>query len=96
MTKKELKEMSSFHTYTGRGIKINAIFFDWKQGTGPDDKFFCGYKYMVKANVREATKAELLNVLHGWVNGSLSTPPYYVDYKFAETDTQRFKVPISM
>lgn len=93
MTKKEFKSMVDFHVYRGRGVKINAIFFDWK--TDEKTGHSLGYKFMVKTDVRNAGKAELFNEFYKWV--MLNVPlPWYIDYKYADSDNKRFKVPISM
>ena len=95
ITKKEFKERCGFHRFVATDRILNAIYFDWKSertATG----FIVGYKYMVKAYTRECSKAELLNQLYLWVNDSNWTPPYFLDIKYAETDEQRFKPPVSM
>jgi hypothetical protein len=95
LTKKEFKEMCSFHRYTGSGVVLNAIFFDWKSERTPTG-YTVGFKYMVKGYTRECTKKQLFDLLYGWVTNGITTMPHYADYKFAETDDQRFKVPLSM
>jgi hypothetical protein len=93
MTKKEFKELTDYHVYTGTGynrIKTNVIFFGWKvTETGR------GFKQAVASESRNCTKAELFNYLYDWVINQVE-PPYYVRYKYAETDDQRFKVPLSL
>jgi hypothetical protein len=85
MTKKEFKSMCSFHEY-GRGQnKHNAIYFDWKSSNG--------YKYMVKANVQDCLKSELLTALYNWITKQIQ-PDWFIEYRFAETDEKRFKVSI--
>ena len=86
MTKKEFKDRSSCHVYGKGKKKRNAIYFDWQfaeQGTG--------FKYMVKATVENAKLVELYQVLYDWVVNEVQ-PPWYVEYKYAETDMKRFKV----
>jgi len=93
MTKKEFKERCSFHLYTGVGmnrIKTNVIFFDWKR----TDKGH-GFKYGVASVNTNCTKAELFKHLFDWVVNEVE-PPYYVRYRFAETDAKRFKTPLSL
>jgi hypothetical protein len=88
MTKKEFKELCSFHEY-GRGKnKRNAIYFDWKSDYENNG---VGYKFMVKANVENEKKAGLFDVLYDWVNNE-KQPPWWVEYRFASTDKDRFKV----
>lgn len=94
MTKKEFTQKCSFQAYAGHKVKINAIFFDWKSGD-IDDKYFAGFKYMVKANVRDITQKELFNMFYEWIAKGTKLD-YYVDYKFAENDLQRFKIPLSI
>jgi hypothetical protein len=99
MTKKEFKEMVSDHTYTGwngKRIRVNAFFFDFKQGTTEDGKYFGGYKFRVSTDVRNCSKAELLNEFYNWVTGKTQQVPWYVDYRYAETDVQRFKPGLSL
>jgi hypothetical protein len=91
MTKKEFKSMCDFHTYTGwNGCKIrnNAIYFDWVNGLG--------YKYMVYANVQDCTKAELFDYLYKKITNKIKDLPYYIIYKCAINDSQRFKVFLSL
>ena len=99
ITKKEFKEMCTNQTYTGwngQRIRINAFFFDFKQGTTADGKYFGGYKYRISTNVKNASKAELLNDFYNWVTGKIQQPYYYEDYRYAETDEKRFKVPLGL
>jgi hypothetical protein len=98
ITKKEFKEQCNCHVYTGYNggkIRINALFFDFKQGTTEDGKFFAGYKYMVYSNVRNITKKDLLNRFYEWVIEQVH-PAYYINYKYAETDLKRFKPGLSL
>jgi len=89
MTKKKFKEFCSFHEY-GRGKnKRNAIYYGWESDF---DNNAVGYKFMVKAPVSHAKKAELFNVLYDWVTGKINGVPYWVEYKFAITEQKRFKV----
>ncbi len=82
MSKKDFKLKCSFHEY-GRGKnKKNAIYFDYN---------FHGYKYMVKANIEDCKRNELLNILYDWIFNDI-VPPWYVFYKYAPTDNERFKV----
>ena len=54
-----------------------------------------GFKFGVAANTQNCTKKELVDILYNWVTKA-EQPPYYVRYKFAETDQKRFKVPITL
>lgn len=86
MTKKEFKETCSFHQYGYGRNKRNAIYFDWQEGNN-----FRGYKYMMKTSVEFMTKQQLFNHMYEWVNGNVQ-PEWYVQYKIAHTNTERFKV----
>ena len=94
ITKKEFKSSVNSQTYTGwngHRIKINAFFFDYKQGEN-----FRGYKFMVSANVKNLKKSELLDIFYTWITEQISQVPWYVKYKFANTDKDRFKISLSM
>lgn len=92
MTKKEFKSRCSFHEY-GRGQqKRNAIYFDWKTGE-TNGKFFAGFKYMVKSSVQNCLRNELFDAMYNWVTKEVQ-PTWYIDYKYADTDEKRFKVPL--
>jgi hypothetical protein len=89
MTKKDFKSRISFHDYGGRRKgSLKAIFFDWKDGEG-----FRGYKYCVFARSANATKAELENALYNLITKEENTE-WYIQTIVAQTDEQRFKVPI--
>ena len=47
---------------------------------------------MVKANVAFIKKQDLFNMFYDWVTEKIQQPDHYVQYKYAETDEQRFKV----
>jgi len=89
ITKKEFKSKCSFHVYGNRKVKLNAIYFDWKF-----TKNAIGFKYMVKAATDNCTKTELFNILYDWVVKKIE-PVWYVNYRYAETDSQRFKVKLT-
>ena len=93
LTKKAFKELCDVHVYTGGGRRLTAIFYDWKQA---NSNCFGGYKYMVKGYSGEATRKQLYDLLYGWITNGVTAMPYYADYKFAPTDNERFKVPLSM
>ena len=91
MTKKEFKEQCNFRRYGTRNTdKLNAIYFGW----GGTVDTGIGYKYVVKGYTNDLSKAELTNVLYDWVFNEVQ-PPWYVQYKYAENDSKRFKVKIS-
>lgn len=93
MTKKAFKERCSFHTYTGwngRRIKHNVIYFDW-QNTEKGN----GFKYAVAMNIVDGTKAELFEAMYKWVCESIALP-WYIRYKCAVNDENRFKAGLSL
>jgi len=93
VSKKEFKELCSFHTYTGwngHRIKFNAIYFDWK-----DTEEGRGFKYAVAMNIKDGTKAELFAELYKWVCECVALP-WYIRYKCAVEDKQRFKPGLSL
>lgn len=92
MTKKSFIQEVDCHNY---GSKKTALFYDWKSGDFNKGEHYRGFKFMVWANKGYATKKELMDILYQWVNSTISQPPYYVGYKFADTDNDRFKVPVA-
>jgi hypothetical protein len=93
MTQKQFKEDCSFHEY-GRGQgKRNAIYYDWKSDF---DNKAVGFRFMVKCTVADALKAELFKILYDWVMGGTAGKeiqlPWWVDYRYAITEQDRFKV----
>ena len=97
MTKKEFKERVGDHCYTGwngHSVRINALFFDFKQGD-VNGKYFGGYKYMVAANVKDMSKKDLFELLYKLVNNIMVEVPFYVRYKHVVSDEQRFKPGLS-
>lgn len=91
LTKKEFKERCYFTEY-GRGdSKQNAIFFGYKQD---ENSHFLGYKYMVKSSPYQFTKKELFDMLYDWVMKE-KQPHWLVTIRYARTDADRFKVPVS-
>ncbi len=94
MTKKEFKEKVSYHVY-GRGKeKRHALYFDYRRGETETGNNFSGFKFMIKANAKDVNKPSLFDILYQWVNEKIQQPPYYVQYKVAESDEKRFKVSI--
>lgn len=93
ITFKNFKELCNDQTYTGwngHKIRINAFFFDYMSGDN-----FRGYKYMVSANVKDCNKTELLKEFYAWVINEKNIP-WYINYKFAKTDEDRFKISLSI
>ena len=66
------------------------IYFEYKQ---TDEGR--GFKYAVALNIEDGTKAELIKHLYNWIYKSINLP-WYVRYKFAETDAQRFRPALSL
>jgi len=91
MTKKEFKEHCSFHEYGNGQNKRNAIYYDWKSDF---DNHAVGFRYMVKTGVQNALKSELFNELYDWVTGKIQQPSWWVEYRYAQTEQDRFKVSI--
>ena len=91
ISKKSFKERCSFHTYTGwNGFKHNVIYFDYQETEKGK-----GFKYAVAMNVKNGTKAELFEAFYQWVCNSIELP-WYIRYKYANDDENRFKVSLSL
>lgn len=92
VTKKEFKERCDFHVYKGtrggKSVKTNAIYFD-HQFTDNGN----GFKYAVA--MEGGTKKELFDALYDWVCEAIALP-YYIRYRVAVNDKDRFKVAISL
>lgn len=98
MTKKEFIESADYHQYRGAGKdngNMNALFYDWQQGTTIDNKLFIGFKFGAFARQCNATKKELTDVLYDFVTGRINKAPWYITLVYAKTNEQRWKVPIS-
>ena len=92
ISKKEFVQKCSFHEY-GRGkSKRNAIYYDYQQGTDENGNRFSGFRFMVKAVSCDATKKELTDILYDWVTEKIDQVPWYVEYRYAKDDKERFKV----
>lgn len=89
-TKKAFKEICDLAHVYGRSIdRFNTIYFEWKvteKGRG--------FRLAVAARASACTKAELFNHFYDYVTNNVELP-YFVLTRRAETDEQRFKVPIS-
>lgn len=94
MTKKLFKELCNFQVFTGVSKRVNAIYYDWKSEPN-GETYIVGYKYMAYADVKNCSKADLFSAFHKWVTKEQPLP-WYINYKYAETDLQRFKVPLSI
>ena len=89
MTKKEFIEMTSYQQYGKRNDSgFIALFFDWKRN---DEGM--GYKYCIYSRALNSTKKELVNALYDAITKDIVTP-WYSNIIIAQSDKQRFKVPI--
>lgn len=104
MTKKDFIKDCDFHVYTGNRQKHNVIYFDYKtvyDETAKSDELMGkpiigrGFKYGVALDIKDGTKAELIEHAYNWIIKEINLP-WYVRYKFAATDDKRFKVPLSL
>lgn len=91
MTKKEFRELTSYHKYTGRPREnnVNALFFEWKDT--PEGR---GFKYCVFARACNATKTDLEKALYDIVTKKAEDTEWYIQLIIAFEDQQRFKVPL--
>jgi hypothetical protein len=98
MTKKEFKTICSHQLYTGRNTRINAFFFDFKQGETAEGKYYGGYKFMLYANNKEVSKAELFNWCYDIYENKklILDTPVCINFKLAGTNESRFKIPLSL
>jgi hypothetical protein len=87
MTKKEFQLRCDYHKYTGAGKEndISAIFYDRTSD---------GNKYCVYARTSNAGKKALIDELYKVISGEIEDTVWYIQLVVAETDEQRFKVPI--
>ena len=92
MTKKDFISKCDFHVYVG-GDKHNVIYYDNKDYDV--DSEGRGYKFGVALDIQHGTKADLIKHAYNWIVRNINLP-YFVRYKFAATDNDRFKVPISL
>lgn len=89
MTKKEFKKKVRFEIYSTNFHKrkrTNALFFDQTKD---------GFKYMMYCENSLMNKTKLFDEFYDWiVNGK--NPQYFVQYKYAMSDADRFKVKLSL
>ena len=85
ITKKEFIEKCRFEVYTGINIKVNTLFFDWNNG----------YKFAIYCRSNVKRKNELITLFMDWIFLGDGLP-LCINWKLAETDKDRFKVPISL
>ena len=88
-TKKAFREICDTGHVYGRGAnRWNTIYFEWR-----DNDKGRGFRLAVAARASACTKAELFNHFYDWVTYNAQLP-YYVLRRVAETEEQRFKVPL--
>ena len=91
ITRKFFKETSSIHVY-GRGKHRRVrLFYDWK--SSDHDNRAVGYKYMILGY--GVTQAVILRDAYDMLIFDIWDALCWYDTKIAETDVDRFKVPIS-
>ena len=97
ISRKKIMEDVSCHVYTGRNIRINALYFDFKQGTTPDGKYYGGYKYLLAGSSKDLSKKELIDWPYKVVNNEITLVglPDFIRFRFASVDTSRFKCSLS-
>ena len=89
LTKKDFKELASIHVYgRGKGRRLR-LFFDWCN----DFERGIGYKYMVKGY--GCTKTDILKDAYDILIKKDVSELCWYDMRVAETDKDRFKIPIS-
>jgi len=89
ITKKEFKKLVGVHVY-GKGKRRRVrLFFDWN---GDSDVGKIGYKYMLLGwgITKDQIVTDAYDILIKNENDSLC----WYDIKIAQTDNDRFKVPI--
>ena len=98
LTKKAFKDLCSFTEFTGRGVKFNAIYFDWQDIRNENNTIVSrGFKYGICENNKGLNKQQLFNLFYDWVVLGIEKAPFAFTYtKFASDDSQRFKTPISL
>jgi hypothetical protein len=88
MNRKEFNEMCDYHRYTSRGNpenNVGAIFFDRNQN---------GNKYCIYGRISLTGKKVLMDTLYKFITGKIDDTPYYIQLAIAQTEEQRFKIPL--
>ena len=89
VTKKTFKELASIHVY-GRGSKRRVrLYYDWNNDLA---KGRIGFKYMVKGY--GVTQGMILADAYDILINKITDALCWYDMKIAETNEQRFRVPI--
>ena len=91
VSKKSFKELCDLRHVYGKGKdKTNAIYFGWKS-----TDVGIGFKYAVAMHIENGTKTQLFEYMYQWVCNSVALP-YFVRYKCAVNDEDRFKVGLNL
>jgi len=89
MTKKDFRERCDTDSVYGNGAKrINSVYVDWSECDNHK-----GFKFGAATSIENCTKAELFNHVYDWIVNEVNLP-YYIYYRVALTDAERFKTPI--
>lgn len=97
MTKKSFKEEVDYHNYVGGNTKgFHAFYHDYAQGDFEKGEHWRGFKYLVYCRKEVATKKELFDIFYRFIKGEIENFPYYVIYKIANNDNERFKIKLSI
>ena len=96
MTKKDFKELTDYHQYTGgaRENNVNALFFGWRE-IEIDGQKYRGFSHCVYARAINATKKVLEETLYEFLTGKIKDTPYYIQLVAIQNDKQRFRVPLA-
>lgn len=91
MTRKEFNSLIDVHVY-GRGTDRRVrLFFDWKQNF-ENGNTYIGYKYMIKGY--GVTKETIIKDAYDIIVKQITSSLCRYDMKVAQTDNERFKVPV--
>ena len=85
-SKTGFKKLCDFHVYTGGGNKHNVLYYD---------RTSKGNKFAVALDGEQGTKADLIKHAYNWICNDIALP-YFVRYKYAIKDEDRFKVPLAL
>ena len=95
ITKKEFKELISYHQYRGgaRENGLNALFFGYRE-IEIDGVKYRGFSHCVYARAVNATKKVLEETLYDFLTGKIEDTEYYIQLVAIQNDKQRFRVPV--
>ena len=101
LTKKEFKELVSYHCYTGNRIKFHCFYYDWKEGIYGENK--SGYKFAFCENAKSITKKQLFDIVYDHLfngidcsNFTYNRSNFTIWLREAKNDNERFKVSLSL